>query len=70
MRAYRRDGRTFEAGGDGSALRDESGTWRITETELSGPDGTRLPRVAGHVAYWFAWNSYLGDGSAVYGVSD
>lgn len=70
VRAYRRDGRTFEAGGDGSALRDESGTWRVTETELSGPDGTRLPRVAGHVAYWFAWNSYLGDGSAVYGVSD
>ncbi|MDF1793970.1 MAG: DUF3179 domain-containing protein [Thalassobaculaceae bacterium] len=70
VRAYHRDGRSFAATGDPGVLRDDAGDWRIGEAELSGPDGARLPRIAGHVAYWFAWNSYLGDGSAVYGVSD
>ncbi len=26
-----------------------------------GPDGERLHRLPGHIAYWFAWNGYLGD---------
>ena len=34
--------------------------WRITEAALVGADGASLPRVAGHVAYWFAWDGYLG----------
>jgi hypothetical protein len=34
--------------------------WRVTEEALIGPEGTTAPRVAGHVAYWFAWDGYLG----------
>ena len=31
-----------------------------TEAGLEGPDGLLAPRVAGHVAYWFAWDGYHG----------
>lgn len=37
------------------------GAWQVTEAALTGPGGQNLPRVAGHVAYWFAWSGYLGD---------
>lgn len=70
VRAYRRDGRTFQASTEPMALRDASGVWTVGETELRGPGGTRLPRVPGHVAYWFAWNSYLGAESALYGAPE
>ena len=42
------------------------GLWRVEETRLTGPDGTTLPRIAGHVSYWFAWDGYLGVKSALY----
>lgn len=59
VRAYDRGDFTFTAAGEG--LRDEAGrAWRLTEEALQGPAGGRRPRVAGHIAYWFAWNSYLG----------
>lgn len=67
VRAYERRGRVFEAvDGDSDALTAADGTWRVGEEELTGPDGTRLPRVPGHVAYWFAWNGYLGAESELY----
>ena len=37
--------------------------WTQTEEALIGPDGATAPRVAGHVAYWFAWSGYLGESS-------
>lgn len=61
VRAYERDGHTFapSPGGDDGTVLDEDGeTWTVTEDELTGPDGESLPRVAGHVAYWFGWNSF------------
>lgn len=70
VRAYRRDGHELEATADPNRLRDISGEWLVGEEELAGPDGKRLPRMPGHVAYWFAWNSYLGAESALYGVAD
>jgi hypothetical protein len=33
---------------------------------LTGPDGTRLDRVAAHIACWFAWDSYFGVTSELY----
>ncbi len=59
VRAYRRDGRTFTAA-PGGALAASDAAWQVTEEALLGPDGVKLPRVAGHVAYWFAWAGYLG----------
>ena len=67
VRAYERRGHDFEAmAGDSDALKASDGIWRVGEEQLTGPDGTRLPRVPGHVAYWFAWNGYLGAESELY----
>ncbi len=65
VRAYERAGHRFKASGGG--LVDESGRkWTLSEEMLIGPDGTQLPRVAGHISYWFAWDNYLGDAASVY----
>ncbi len=60
VRAYERGAVTFSAGDDAAALRGVGQTWRVTEAALIGEDGATLPRVAGHIAYWFAWDNYLG----------
>ncbi|MEM6356702.1 MAG: DUF3179 domain-containing (seleno)protein [Pseudomonadota bacterium] len=59
VRAYERGARRFEAAADGG-LSEGGERWEITEEALIGPGGTRMPRVAGHIAYWFAWDNYLG----------
>lgn len=64
VRAYDRGARQFEEAPDG--LAGPGGRWQITEAALIGPDGARAPRVPGHVSYWFAWDGYLGAGSALY----
>ena len=67
VRAYDRGDRTFEAGiGDGALRGPDGGLWRIEESALVGPDGTRLDRLPGHVAYWFAWDGYMGVESELY----
>ena len=64
-RAYERSVLRFS--GDATAVTSEDGIrWRITEDALVAEDGRTLPRVAGHVAYWFAWNGYLGTTSELY----
>ncbi|MEM8663159.1 MAG: DUF3179 domain-containing (seleno)protein, partial [Pseudomonadota bacterium] len=63
VRAYERGARTFA--GDLTVAGGEP--WRVTEEALVGPDGTSLPRVAGHIAYWFAWDGYLGAQAELYG---
>jgi hypothetical protein len=70
VRAYDRGERLFEAAADANQLESTAGRWRIGEEALIGPDGTRLPRVPGHIAYWFAWNGYLGAESEVYGAEE
>ena len=39
----------------------------VLKMALSLQDGRILPRVAGHIAYWFAWDNYVGDLGEVYG---
>jgi hypothetical protein len=34
--------------------------WKVTEDALVSPSGRTLPRLPGHIAYWFAWSGYLG----------
>jgi hypothetical protein len=60
VRAYRRGDRAFERSADPTVLAAGGQAWAVTEDALIGPDGTRLPRLPGHVAYWFAWDGYLG----------
>lgn len=44
-------GATFLAEGNGRA-------WRLGEDALIGPEGRRLARLPGHLAYWFGWSSF------------
>ena len=59
VRAYRREGHNFEAVPERPLeLRADGQTWQITEEALVGPDGQRLARLPGHIAYWFAWAGF------------
>ncbi|MEX2197928.1 MAG: DUF3179 domain-containing protein [Burkholderiales bacterium] len=58
-RAYERGAYRF-TGQTRDALLDERGrAWRLTEEALIGPDGERLPRLAGELAYWFGWFAFF-----------
>jgi len=61
VRAYRSGGRHFKKKGTdlNKLLSEEGATWRVTEAGIEGPDGENLPRLPGHLAYWFAWSGYL-----------
>lgn len=61
VRAYDRG--EFEFSED---LMADGATWTMTEDALLAPDGRKAARVAGHVAYWFAWAGYLGDDAEIY----
>ena len=58
-RAYRADGHRFAVGASPDELVTGEERWRISEENLIGPDGRTLPRLPGHVAYWFAWAGYF-----------
>jgi hypothetical protein len=58
-RAYRADGHQFAVGASPDELVTGEERWRISEENLIGPDGRTLPRLPGHVAYWFAWAGYF-----------
>lgn len=68
VRAYERKGLKFSTK-DGAILSGDGTTWTQSEEALVAGD-RKLPRVAGHVAYWFAWNGYLADVSEVFGITD
>ena len=67
VRAYQRKGKTFKRNSKGVISTADNVKWVITEDALVGNNSEKLPRVAGHIAYWFAWNGYLSDVSEVYG---
>lgn len=57
VRAYERE--KFEFSKD---LKTKDGIrWTLEEDYLLSPDGKKLKRLPGHIAYWFAWAGYLGD---------
>ena len=66
VRAYARRDHRFEAAADDHRLQGPDGLWQVTEEALIGPGGARLDRVPGHIAYWFAWDGYLGVQSELY----
>lgn len=59
VRAYRRGARSFRPGARAGELLDEmERSWLWSEEALVPPAGSGLeplPRLAGHVAYWFGW---------------
>jgi hypothetical protein len=60
-RAYQADGRNFVRGATPDELMSGDLRWHVTESGLIGPAGETLPRLPGHVAYWFAWAGYFED---------
>jgi hypothetical protein len=60
VRAYAREGYEFSPAGDLAQLQDQfGGAWQITEQALVGPQGSRLERLNGHLAYWFGWYAFF-----------
>ncbi len=59
VRAYRSDGQAFKAGADTMTVRAGGQDWQIGEVALRAPDGQRLARLPGHIAYWFAWQTFI-----------
>jgi Protein of unknown function (DUF3179) len=58
-RAYDRGAHTFSSSPSPDRLLDERRrAWRATEEALVGPDNARLPRLGGHLAYWFGWFAF------------
>lgn len=68
-RAFERGTHRFEPADEPHQLRDASGkSWRISEEALVGPNGESLPRLGGHLAYWFGWFAFYPQGG-VYGLN-
>jgi hypothetical protein len=61
VRAYEAGAREFAAGSDGASVVADGQSWRLEENALIGPDGARLARLPGHIAYWFAWQGFIED---------
>ena len=66
VRAYERKEYNFKGSGKNKLSTTDDRLWTVTEDALISELGEKLPRVAGHIAYWFAWNGYLADVSEVY----
>ncbi len=58
VRAYDSSGLAFTAGTEPLLLEDGTQVWDVTEDALVASDGTRLDRLPGHIAYWFAFNNF------------
>ncbi|GEM_PF-184592 len=59
-RAYERGSHTFSPGKSKDELIDERRmVWRVTEDSLISKEGEKLPRLGGHLAYWFGWFAFF-----------
>ena len=68
VRAFDRGERTFAPGdGDGTVIDAAGAEWEVTEDALVGPDGERLDRISGHLAFWFGWYAFFPE-TEVYGL--
>ena len=69
VRAYERGNETFSPTDDPDVIMDADGReWQVGEAALTGPEGETLPRLGGHLAYWFGWFAFFPN-TQVYGVS-
>ena len=60
VRAYESGGRTFNVVTDEPVRVESDGAlWSVSEDALTGPGGDTLARLPGHMAYWFAFQSYM-----------
>jgi hypothetical protein len=62
VRAYERGEYSFSPGDNEREVVDENGViWQVTEDALISTDGDTLPRLGGHLAFWFGWYSFHPD---------
>lgn len=60
VRAYERGDYQFAPTADPDVVSDEQGQrWQVTEEALVNENGDTLPRLSGHLAYWFGWYSFF-----------
>ncbi len=60
VRAFDRGERRFYPGPEDGGVVDATGaTWEVTEDALIGPNGERLGRISGHLAFWFGWYAFF-----------
>jgi len=60
VRAYERAGESFSLGPEQGTVIDSAGlVWQVTEDRLLGSEGEVLPRLSGHLAYWFGWYAFF-----------
>ena len=71
VRAYERGGRVFRIPGVTPILQlraEDETAWRLTEEGLApAGGGDLLPRVPGHVAFWFGWYAFYPE-TGIYGA--
>ncbi|MFK5980199.1 MAG: DUF3179 domain-containing protein [Rhizobiaceae bacterium] len=70
VRAYQRGELEFALSDIADQISADGDEWKIEEEFLISPNGKRLPRVPGHISYWFAWDGYLGVKSKLYSSTD
>ncbi len=59
VRAYERSDHIFTPGDTPQEVVDENGAvWMVTEEALVSPDGERLARLGGHLAFWFGFFAF------------
>ena len=57
-RVYEAANVKFASWDSDKTARDRAGqSWTVTESELTGANGQRLKRLAGHRSFWFGWSS-------------
>ena len=60
VRAYERGGESFSIGPRPETVVDaDGGVWQVGDDALLGPDGQRLERLSGHLAFWFGWFTFF-----------
>jgi len=61
VRAYEAGSHEFTKRGETlDKVDSDAGVWAVSEDALRGPEGQRLSRLPGHIAYWFAWRGFMG----------
>ena len=70
VRAYERGTLEFTHSDKVDQILANGQEWKIGEEFLTATDRSRLPRIAGHISYWFAWDGYLGVRSELYSLND
>jgi hypothetical protein len=61
VRAYDAGGHRFTADGSDRLVDGDGNRWQVDEMALIGSNGENLPRLPGHIAYWFAWSGFIGE---------